>query len=284
MLATELQSLDLPGHRIAWVETSSRQVPASASPLVLLHGGAVDHRMWSPQQHAFPERRVLAPDARGHGGSSDADRPYRLADDVVNLLDALGIGKAVLVGVSMGGGTAVDVALEHPSRVAGLVISGTGTSEPEFTDTWSIEAFTAWKQAEIDGDADGWVEAFMRFAHGPHRDPEEIHPEVWQLVKLMAAQTLQHHLRLDAQGNPVPPTQPTPVTDTWARLSQVAVPVLALPGALDSSDHRALGRRLVDSVPTGDYQEIPGAAHYPNLESPDLFNAAVSEFLRRYDI
>lgn len=90
--------------------------------------------MWTPQLDAFPERRIIAPDARGHGGSSDAEGPYRLADDVVVLMDALGLDRAVLAGVSMGGGTAVDVALEHPDRCAALVVTGTGTSEPGFAD------------------------------------------------------------------------------------------------------------------------------------------------------
>ena len=59
---------------------------ARPRPLVLLHGGAVDHRMWRPQLDAFPERRVVAVDARGHGRSSTPSSPFRHCDDVIEVL------------------------------------------------------------------------------------------------------------------------------------------------------------------------------------------------------
>lgn len=281
MRASTLHTLELSDHRVGFTETPGEQ---SRTPLVLLHGGGVDHRMWTPQASAFPGRRIVAPDARGHGTSSDATAPYRLADDVVALLDALQIECAVLVGISMGGGTAVDVALEHPTRVAALVVSGTGTSEPEFTDPWVLDTLAAWKEAEALGDPEAWITAFMRFTHGPARAPGDVDAAVWDLVETMVRETLAHHLLTDDVGAPLPPTPPTPVTGTWDRLHQIEVPVLALPGSADSIDHRNPGRRLADAVPNGHYQEVPDSAHYPNLENPDAFNAAVADMLRDYDL
>ncbi|WP_420714398.1 alpha/beta fold hydrolase [Streptomyces sp. NRRL WC-3744] len=96
-------------------------------PLVLLHAGFFDHSMWDEQIRAFaPHYRVIAPDARGHGASSNATRPFRPADDLAALLRHLDVGPAVLVGISMGGGTAVDTALEHPELVRAVVVSGVG--------------------------------------------------------------------------------------------------------------------------------------------------------------
>nr|WP_246179967.1 alpha/beta hydrolase [Kocuria coralli] len=272
---------ELADHRIGYVESPGE--PAR-TPLVLLHGGAVDHRMWLPQFSAFPGRRIAAPDARGHGASSDATTPYRLADDVVDLLDALQIERAVLVGVSMGGGTAVDVALEHPSRVSALVVSGTGTSEIEFTDPWALDTLAAWKEAEVRGDPEAWITAFMRFTHGPEREPVDVDTAVWDLVETMVRDTLTHHVIAGEDGVPVPPTPPTPVTETWQRLNQIEVPVLALSGADDSTDHRSPGRRLADAVSIGHYREVPGSAHFPNLENAAAFNAAITEFLRNHDL
>lgn len=270
------QFLDLPEQRIAYVESG----PPDGLPLLLLHGGAVDKRSWFPQLDSFPEHRVLAIDARGHGESSDAEGPYRLADDVIALMDALGLEQAVPIGVSMGGGTAADLALEHPDRVAALVVAGTGTSEPEFSDPWVLQAFADWKEAEQGTDLDAWVAVLQRFTVGPHRRREEVDPTVWELVDTMARDTVSQHLRFGPDGLPLPPIPPIPVTETWARLPRITVPVLAVGGEFDSGDHRAMGPRLARSVSgPGRYVEIPGAAHYPNLENPEAFDAAVKELL-----
>lgn len=276
------RSLDLPDQRIVFADRPG--TPGSdADPIVLLHGGGVDARMWGPQlrDDALAGRRLLAPDARGHGGSSDAADDYRLCDDVVALLDALEIERAVLFGLSMGGGTAVDVALEHPSRVRALVVSGTGTSEPRFTDPWTLEVLRAWARTQAAGDAEGWIEAFLRFTHGPSRSRGDVDPEVWDLIDTMVRQTLTH-LRLDDAGIPIPPTPPTPVTGTWERLPGIAVPVLAVAGLADGADHVAMSRALAEAVPTGELVEVPGAAHYPTLEEPETVDAAVVDFLARH--
>ncbi|KAA9145844.1 alpha/beta fold hydrolase [Microbacterium lushaniae] len=280
-MLSDLNHLDLDDQEITYAEASGAL--SDATPLVFLHGGAVDHRMWNPQLDAFPERRVITPDARGHGGSSDADVPYRLADDVVDLLDALGIEQAVLAGLSMGGGTAVDVALEYPDRVAALVVSGTGTSEPAYDDPWCLSTLQRWRSAEQQGDLEGWIDGFMAFTTGPERTRDELDREVWDLVETMARETLAHHLRLDGNGVPLPPVSPTPVADTWDRLPAIRVPVLALCGAQDGKDHQRMGRRLASSVQQGEFVTTPGA-HYPNLEDPAAFTAAMRGFLRRHGL
>src|SRR5690625_4540210 len=124
--------------------------------------------------------------------------PHRLADDVVRLLDALEFDRAVLAGVSMGGGTAVDTALEHPDRVAGLVVSGTGTSEPQFSDPWTLSTLAEWNAAQERGDLEGWIDAFMRLGAGPGRTADDIAPGVWQLVETMRSE--EHTSELQSRG------------------------------------------------------------------------------------
>lgn len=271
--------MELADQRITYVDVGPED--PTAPPLLLLHGGAVDTRMWHRQLTAFPDRRVLAPDARGHGGSSDAESPYRLVDDVVALLDALGIEQVVAVGLSMGGGTACDLALEYPARVAGILVSGTGTSDPVFEDPWALQAFADWTAAEQGGDLPGWIDVLLRFTAGPHRTLDEVDPRVRDLVAAMARDTVENHLRTDADGIPLPPEPPTPVTETWQRLERIEVPVLALCGALDGDDHHRNARLLADSVRDGRYIELAGAAHYPNLEAPDAFESEVRELLKQ---
>jgi pimeloyl-ACP methyl ester carboxylesterase len=169
----------------------------------------------------------------------------------------------------MGGGTAVDLALEHPDLVAGLVVSGVGTSEPTFTDPWVLDVFAEWKAAEETRDAQRWLDAFMRFLPGPRRTLDDVDPNVAEAVRRMGWDTLQHH----AVRSFVPPT---PVTRTWERVPSIEVPVVVVSGVLDSPDHVGMGHRLAGSVPDGRTVDIAGTAHYPNLEEPAAFNDAVA--------
>jgi pimeloyl-ACP methyl ester carboxylesterase len=239
-------------------------------PLVFLHGGGVDHRMWEDQVRTIGRtHRVVLVDARGHGESSSATAAYRHCDDLAAVLRALDLEPVVLVGLSMGGGVAVDAALEHSGLVAGLVVSGTGTSEPTFTDPWVLDVFAEWKAAEDTRDPQRWLDAFLRFVPGPRRSLDDVDTAVVERVRQMGWDTLQN----PAVDHFVPPT---PVTRTWERVPSIDVPVVVVSGALDSPDHIAMGHRLADAVPDGRTVDIAGTAHYPNMERPDEFDEAVA--------
>lgn len=247
----------------------------SGRPVVLLHGGALDHRMWDPQVEALSQQyRVIAPDARGHGRSSTPTAPYRHADDLVALLRHLGIPRATLVGLSMGAGTAVDTAIEYPDLVEALVISGAGTSDPDFRDPWVLQILQTWSRAQQAKDMPGWIDAFMLFLAGPHRELSDLDPDLVHRVRSIATDTLTTHV---ADGEPV---LPSPVDDVRARARTIAVPVLAIVGGIDSDDHVRMATEVADSVPHGTTHTIDGTAHYPNLEEPDEFNEALEKFLR----
>lgn len=152
--------------------------------LVLLHGGFLDHGMWDDQVPELARHhRVIVPDARGHGGSANATRPFRHTDDLAALLRHLDAGPAVLAGVSMGAATAVDTALEHPDLVRALVVSGAGTSEPEFDDPWTLGVLAAQARALGAGDIEGWIDAFMLPAAGPHRALGDVDRTVVERVR-----------------------------------------------------------------------------------------------------
>ncbi|MCN9240452.1 alpha/beta hydrolase [Streptomyces sp. RY43-2] len=249
-----------------------------AGPLLaLLHGGFVDHRMWDDQIPVFARtHRVIALDARGHGASSNATRPFRHTDDLAALLRHLGAGPAILVGLSMGGAIAVDTALEHPALVRALVVSGAGTSEPDFQDPWTTRSESAYWQALGAGDIDGFLDAFSLFTYGPHRTAEDVGPEVDRRVREMARSTISKH-------TPDEPDWSVPVTDTWARAATIDLPLLAVNGGVDAPDLIGMAERLAHTVPGGRTATIEGAAHYPNMERPDAFNTIVQEFLHLLD-
>ncbi|RJL27128.1 alpha/beta fold hydrolase [Bailinhaonella thermotolerans] len=243
-------------------------------PLVLLHGGFLDHGMWDDQIPVFSrEYRVIAPDARGHGRSPNATGPFRPADDVAALLRHLGTGPAVLAGVSMGAAVAVDTALEHPELVSAVVVSGAGTSEPYFTDPWTLKAFAGWHAAMAAGDLDASVEGFMAFAAGPYRAVDDLDPAVASRLRRMARGTMAKH----AAGEP---DHLVPVRDTWERAAGIEVPVLAVHGSADSPDHIEMAERLVATVRDGRSVTIDGAAHHPTVERPDAYNRVLADFLR----
>lgn len=242
-------------------------------PLVLLHAGFFDHSMWDAQIGAFaPRYRVIAPDARGHGASSNATRPFRPADDLAALLRRLEVGPAVLVGVSMGGGTAVDAALEHPELVRAVVVSGVGTSEPYFEDPWSLEVLGEQNEALAAGDIEGWLNGHVRFAAGPHRSLGDVDTDVANRLRAMAFRTISKHAAGESDHR-------VPVPRTWQRAASIDVPVLAINGALDVSDHIAMAERLVHAVPDGRAVSVENTAHFPNMEQPTEFNALLARFL-----
>ncbi|MEU9605885.1 alpha/beta hydrolase [Streptomyces sp. NPDC048057] len=241
--------------------------------LVLLHGGFLDHAMWQTQIDFFARsHRVIAPDARGHGGSANATRPFRHTDDVAALLRHLDCAPVVVVGLSMGGGIATDTALEHPDLVRALVVSGVGTSEPDFGDPWTTGVLADFQRALAAGDAAGGIERFLDFAAGPHRTLADVAPEVVHALRQMAWRTLAKH----SAGEPV---AMVPVTRTWERLPGIAVPTLALNGGVDSQDHLRMAGRLAREVANGRTAVVERTAHYPNMERPEVFNAILAEFL-----
>ncbi|MFD7013169.1 alpha/beta fold hydrolase [Streptomyces sp. NPDC059928] len=250
-----------------WLDTGAGR------PVVLLHGGFLDHRMWDDQIPALAARyRVIAPDARGHGRSANATEPFRHTDDLAALLRHLDTGPAVLVGVSMGASIAVDTALEHPELVKAVVVSGAGTSEPYFTDPWTTRTWTAWQTAMAAGDLDAAVEAFTLFAAGPDRTLDDLAPDIVARLREMTHHTLSKH-------TPDEPDLRIPLHSTWSRAATIEVPVLAINGAIDSPDHLAMAERLTRTVANGHAVSIDKTAHYPNMERPHAFNKTLEDFL-----
>ncbi|MGW1101481.1 alpha/beta fold hydrolase [Streptomyces sp. NPDC002540] len=241
--------------------------------LVLLHAGFLDHGMWDDQVPVLARHhRVVVPDARGHGASSNAGGPFRHTDDLAALLRHLDAGPAILVGVSMGAATAVDTVLEHPDLVRALVVSGAGTSEPEFQDPWSEGVLADQARALAAGDVEGWIDASMLFVAGPHRTLGDVDPTVVRRLREMTARTLAKHTGDE-------PDWRVPVPDTWARAARITIPVLAVIGGIDSDDHIGMPRRLVRTVADGRVAIVEGAAHYPNMERPEAFDEILGGFL-----
>jgi 3-oxoadipate enol-lactonase len=248
------------------------EITGSGSPVVLIHSGITDSRSWDPQVAAFAARyRVLRYDVRGMGRSDVGHGSYSNVDDLVALLDAVGIERAALVGVSMGGSLALDVALEHSARVAALVLVGSGISGSQ----WPA-AFRA-RVADIDalferGLIDEAVERELEiWLYGKGRTAADLDPAIREAVREMNRNIA---VRFPADARPRPIDAPAD-----GRLDEVAVPTLVIVGDLDVEHVHERAHELANRITGARLAVMQGVAHVPNMERPEEFNRLVLDFL-----
>ncbi|KUO16073.1 alpha/beta fold hydrolase [Streptomyces dysideae] len=266
-VASELSFFASADGDLAYLDTGS------GDPVVLLHSGYVDHRVWHAQIPALAAAyRVIAPDVRGHGSSANATEPYRWADDLAGLLRHLDAGPAVLVGLSMGGLITTNTALEYPDLVRAVVTCGAATGEFRYTDAWTREIQAEMARTLAAGDIEGWLKAFLRGVAGEHRTSDDIDQDIARRLRGMAVGTLSKH-------TPGEKDWFVPVTDTFARAPEIDVPLLTLNGGLEPAAMLDAAERLARTVRHGRAETVEGVGHYPNLEKPEVFNRVLLDFL-----
>jgi pimeloyl-ACP methyl ester carboxylesterase len=236
--------------------------------VVLIHAGICDSGMWDPQWRSLAgSHRLLRLDLRGFGRSPLPPEPYSNARDVLDVMDAAGIERAAVIGASLGGSVALEVAVAAPERVSALVLACSGLPAHEWSadvrDYWAVE------EAAIErGDLDAAADANVRFWIGPAG---------------AAVRARVHAMQLRALELQVPVGEDDPevplVADLNARLGEIAAPALVVAGALDHRDIHAIAARLVAALPHATRADIAAAAHLPSLERPAAFDAAVAPFL-----
>ena len=243
-------------------------------PIVLIHGGFLDHRMWDDQVPVLaPEHRIIRYDVRYHGRSHAEEAPFSDIDDLQALMDSLGIPSATIVGLSLGGQIALDFSLEHPERVESLVLVAPGLSgfpvdSPEVT-----SYMAAITEAIGRDDVPEMMEVFTRyFCDRPHRAPEEVDSEVRAKVLQMLAGSQERwgKSRL-VQG------LDSPAMD---RIPSLRIPTLVMVGTIDLPDLQKIAAYLATNIPGAQGVRIPDVAHMVNLEAPDRFNEMLLDFLR----
>jgi pimeloyl-ACP methyl ester carboxylesterase len=252
------------------------EVTGSGEPLVLCHAGFVDSGMWDSQWEASGEFfRVIRFDMRDYGKSDRAQGPVSRRKDLEGLLDQLEIQRAVLIGCSLGGTVVLDFALEHPERVAALVLVSAvpsgfemqGAPPPDL-----LAMFAAIQQ----GDLAQVSELQLRlWVDGSFRQPEQVDPEVRQRAAEMNRIPVEHGtFMLDTQ--PVDPLDPPAAI----RLNEVRVPTLIVAGALDHPELLRAADMMEEGIQEARKVVIAGAAHVPNMEKPAEFNREVLSFLK----
>ena len=253
------------------------------TPILFVHEFAGDHRSWERQLREFGKRyRCIAYNARGYRPSdvpvdSKAYSYMHVMRDAVAMLDHLKIDKAHLIGLSMGGYTALQVALNHPQRVLSLVLAGAGSgSERWYTKDFHKRSRDLAAQFEREGSA-----AVARtYGRGPSRLQLEIKDP--RGFAEFSRQLSEHdpqgsaHMSRGFQGE-----RPS-LYDFERDIRRLATPALIVVG---DEDERCIepGLFLKDAIPASGLMIFPKTGHAVNLEEPDLFNQVVDDFLSRVD-
>jgi pimeloyl-ACP methyl ester carboxylesterase len=251
------------------------EMAGEGRPLVLVHAGICDSRMWDEQFHVFAQTyRVIRYDRRGFGRTPMVDGPYSHHQDLYDLLKFLGVKHALLLGCSQGGKTIIDLTLEHPEMMEALILVASAlggfTFEEPMTRQWQEleEAAQAVDVARVNElELQIWVD-------GPGQTPERVDTAVRELVREM---------NLIALSTPEDSGIEESLEPAAAnRLDEIHVPTLVVIGDLDTPRTIAAAELLAKTVRGAQKLVMPGTAHLPNMEQPAEFNRQVLSFLNQH--
>jgi pimeloyl-ACP methyl ester carboxylesterase len=240
-------------------------------PLVLLHGGWSDHRAWRWQLDGLSgELSVYAWDTPGCGGSDDPSAGWRMADYADCLaawLEAAGIERPHVLGLSWGGTLALELYRRHPHVPASHVLAGAyagwaGSLPPE-----EVSARLERVERELERPPEEWAAGYLPgfFGEGP---PQELADEIVAMICDLHPAGTRTMLEAMAEA------------DLRDVLPQVRVPTLLLHGERDARSPLAVARALHEAIPGSQLVVLPGLGHLANAEAPEAFNGAVRDFLR----
>lgn len=242
---------------MAYDQTGPTDDPAThLDTVLLLHAGVADRRMWEPQLAALAVgHRVVRADLRGFGDTPMPGGPFSYAADVRELLDELGARRVGLVGSSVGGRVALEVAATD-SRVVALVLLA--PAAPGYAPTEAVRAFGAAEDALLEaGDVDGATDLNVRTWTGP-----EASDAARELVRTMQRRAFEVQLAADALADP--PQAVWAETDPATITARTTVAV----GAHDLDHFQAVAADLADRIPGAQLVRLGWAGHLPSLERP----------------
>jgi 3-oxoadipate enol-lactonase len=249
------------------VVDASPDLPADAPVVVLSNSLGTTHAMWDPQVPALAERfRVVRYDTRGHGASPVPQGPYSiddLADDLLGLLDRLGVAKAHVVGLSLGGMTAMRLAARNPERVDRLVVLCTSALLGP-AQAWLDRAATVRAQgggAVAEAVVDRWYTAAYARAH----------PDRVAAARAMVSEQPPEGYASCCEA--------IAAMDLTGDLAHITAPTLAIAGADDPATPPEHLERIAAGVKDGRLVVVPQSAHIASQEQPEAVTQAVLEHL-----
>lgn len=246
-------------------DTTVAEAGTSGPPVLLVHALGLDWRMWEPVMAPLARgRRVFAYDIRGHGGAAGSPVPFTMedtADDLVGVLDALGLDRAHVVGLSYGGGIAQTAAVRRPERFASLALLAT-TDHP--FETFEARA----RSGEVDGMPEQVVPSLTRWF-----TPAALALDGWG-VRYARERVLR-----DTSTDWAAAWRAFKGLDVQGKLADFAPPTLVLAGELDASTTPEIMAGIHHRIPGSTFQRLPGTPHMQTLEQAQLVARALGDFL-----
>lgn len=274
----------MPRIRVGEIEIYYQTDGKEGAPwVVLIPGFSAPLEMWGPQIPALRERyRILTYDMRGHGRSDVPFGGYDLttqSDDLLGIMDSLGVETAYLVGDAAGGCIAVETALRRPERVSSLILIGTrihgwdppADSLPEETDE-ERRYNDEFRRLMLEGSLQQILEQWWLGGWSKPLRGDPIRRRAAQFRDLIMSYPA------GAWRATVPSAQVAPHYD---RLPEIPTPALIVTGGDDLPMIKAHGRQWCESLPNAEAVSIPEAGHAPSWEFPKVFNDALLDFLDR---
>lgn len=246
------------------------EVAGSGKAVVLIHGFTLDTRMWDHQFLPLAKYyRVIRYDLRGFGKSAlPTTEPYSDIDDLEALLDWLEIEQVYLVGLSLGGGVAIDFALTHLSRVKGLVLIDAVVGGFPWSPEASARDALVFQQAKEGGIAAARTSWLSHPLFEPAMRNARAAATLAQIVNEYSG---WHFINSSPARGMDPPA--------FQRLTELTLPLLALVGELDIPDFRLATDFICQKAPQSQKIVVPGAGHMANMEAPELVTQLVLDFL-----
>lgn len=253
------------------------EIAGRGAPLVMIHAGIADCRMWNNEFETFAKsHQVIRFDMRGYGRSLPVEGEFNIQDDLRALLAKLNIqSPRILMGCSIGAGLAIDYALTQPQDVLALILVGGAPTGLDIEAEAPDELFAQSEQAFNNGDIDLVAEIDMKiWFDGFGRSPADVDPAIRQQAWEMPRLVTEHERK--GIGKHVRKSFDKPAA---ARLDELKMPVLVIIGENDLPYLRLAADYLTEHLPRASKALIRKAAHLPNMEQPEQFQAAVRHFL-----
>lgn len=250
------------------------EVRGQGTPLILIHAGVADCRMWDAQWATLADEFMLIRfDLRGYGRSAYPDGPFAYHIDVMGVMEHLNIPQAHIAGVSFGGRVALDFALLHPSYTLSLFLGAPSIAGAPVSET--VEVFGQKEEELLEaGDLDAAAELNVRFwVDGPRRTPSDVDPAIRQAVFTM--QRAAFEVEIPPNVSIIKPLKTAyDVLDEVEARTLIVIGDADVPSVLDAAKYAAA------TIPNAKLEVRHNVGHLVTMERPDEITARLRQWIR----